>query len=64
MKMSRGAAGKNGQKNNSQGAGGLCASADCTALSLCNVTVKFTPLCFSTDPRECSAGFGGSSLST
>lgn len=65
-KMSRGVAGKNGQENNSHGTAGLCVSADCTALRFHYVTrlLGFTPVVFhATDPQQCSAGFGGSSLS-
>lgn len=51
VKMSRGVAGKNGQKNNRQGTGGLCVSADCTALPLCNMTFKFIP-CLSLQIRS------------
>lgn len=48
--MSRGVAGKNGQKNGSQGSGGWCVSADCTALSLCNTTLS-SSLCASPQIR-------------
>lgn len=43
VKMSRGAAGKNGQKNNSEGAGGWCASADRTAPPLRNFFLSSAP---------------------
>lgn len=50
VKMSRGVAGKNGQKNGSQGSGGWCVSAACTALSLCNTALS-SSLCASPQIR-------------
>lgn len=41
--MSRGVAGKNDQKNNRQGTGGLCAPTDCTAVPLCNRLLSSFP---------------------
>lgn len=59
--MSRGAAGENGQENNSDGAGGRCASADCTALPLRNFMVHSFMFHF-TDPQQHPAASGGPSL--
>lgn len=54
IKMSRGVAGKNGQENNSHGTGGVCVSADCTALRCYYVTClsEFNPLCFTLQMRS------------